>query len=345
MSYKIFKISEVDLQNIIYTHPFQQDGSTVIRMYFKPENTTQKNIPILIEIPELLLCDNYDGGDNIILPLYSLNDDKTNDVVNFFNALDNQIISDLKTNVKKWCPKLKNMSYKAVVNEADDIEIFKNGAIKFRINESEFKTSFYDKQRNVIETSQLNKALTQGNYLKSIIELKAIHVNPNNDIALIFRTHQIKVIPPNYEKINLNSYSFYDSDNDDNKEYSASKAKKIIKNTLLKNKKKVAENSDNETETVQQLAKLVSDDEDDDDDTSEEEVEEAEEVDNENEEDDSADDDDDDSDEESDDEEEEEGDDNDLIDDEAMIEYEDDDSDSESSTEDARVKSMFKKRK
>ena len=278
LQHTIFKMQDLKLSNFVYANPFNMKGDTVIRMFY---NQNKQKMPILIELPQIYNNDHYNNTDYIILPIMSNEDDNTMALFKFFDSLDKQIINDLKNNIKKWVPNIKSAMYKEFVSELEDDEsdIYKLGAIKLRIRESEFKTKFWDNDRNNLSDRDLSTHLIRGAYLKIIIELKGIHISKNEDVALIVRTHQIKVLPPLDEIIELNDYSFRDDNNDKPKYTNASKVKPkdVIKNKLLNNnvvKDNLSDDDEDESIDISNINQLInnsSDDEDDDNDDEEEE--------------------------------------------------------------------------
>lgn len=268
-THTIFKMQDLRPSNFVYANPFNMKGDTVVRMFY---NQNKQKLPILIELPQIYNNDQYNNTEHIILPIMSNEDDHTLALAKFFTDLDRQIINDLKNNIKKWVPNIKSAMYKEFVSELEDdeSEIYKLGAIKLRIRESEFKTKFYDNDRNNLSVDQLSSYLIRGVYLKIIIELKGIHIAKNEDVSLIVRTHQVKVLPPLDEVIELNDYSFKDDYNDKPRFTNASKikSKDIIKNKLNNNvvKDKDSDSDDeDETDAIGGIDQLVKSDDDDDD--------------------------------------------------------------------------------
>lgn len=137
MSYKIFRIEELDLSNFFYQSPrkltIDNRETIFIPLIYKKDNV----YPILFQLPSIKINDSY-KNDTLLIPINTTNPNKTLALKTILNNLDEKLINDFKVNGKKWCKEvlnnLKNIEYKALVNEIDDDEsIYSNGVLNLQL--------------------------------------------------------------------------------------------------------------------------------------------------------------------------------------------------------------------
>ncbi len=226
MSYKIFKTDEINFNNFIYQSPkkINDNGKNCIYIpiVYKENDTI---LPILFQLPSIKLNDSYKKG-NLLLPINTINTKKTASLKKFLDNIDEKIIHDFKLHGKKWCKEiidnLKNIEYKALVNDIDDDDsIYSNGVLSIQINNnsscfSNSNIKIYNENKNLLNNNNYDNVLIKGNIIQCILELKGLVIvindNNTNEIFPYIKTHQIRYIEEKLLDINLDDYSFLESE-------------------------------------------------------------------------------------------------------------------------------------
>ncbi len=248
MTIKIFKIDELEFNNINFLKPNKNKHDIIIPLYYKIKQTNNFNkpdkMPLLVQIPSLYLNDSY-SNNTLMLPLVGKNENSTEDICNFFNGLDTYIMKNLKKillDIKRDNEysniNFNNISYKSIVNEIEDNDddIYKNGLIRYKINTSNMtNTKIYDDKKMLISEQNYITKLKKGTYVKSIIEINSL-VLRDNVIHVYIKPHQLRISTEKMQSVRLEDYSFIDSDCEENND------SEIILNTqtdYLENKNNV----------------------------------------------------------------------------------------------------------
>jgi hypothetical protein len=233
---KIFKISEINFNNLHYTcvNVNCEKNIKIINVLY---NYNNKKIPFLVEIDDLYMMDDIITVKNndiqyyeLILPLAGRTSTSTNQIKHFFEMLDNKIIEDAKQHKVLW--KLDNgIKYKKIIkgiefdnsnnifvkNNIQDNFVYGNNLVKFKLVDTpNFHTTIFDKNRDIVNVNDYNNKVTGGQYIRSIIEVVAIWAK-EDVFGLYIRPHQFKISTGSPPVINLQTYSF--SDNNDNENY------------------------------------------------------------------------------------------------------------------------------
>lgn len=214
----IFKLEDISMSNIKFSRPIKIKKDIVVPILYN----NQSSVPFLVQVPSLYLNNSYNGNNVIILPLIGRTEQTTIDVVNFFSELDRTIISNIKNILygikreNRYMMDFSNISYKSIINEieGDDNEIYKNGLIKYKIYGSgDFTSKIYDENKGYIYPNDYENKLIKGIYIKSIIEINSL-VLRDNVIHVYIKPHQLRITEEKFQSINLESYSFIDSDDE-----------------------------------------------------------------------------------------------------------------------------------
>jgi hypothetical protein len=280
--YKIFSIEELNLEKINYLGAKKIETSEskyiFIPMVYKDSNT----LPLLFQLPSIKLNDTY-KKDNLLLPINTLRGTRTNLLKNFLNNLDEKIINDFKTQGKKWCKEmvssLKNIEYKALVNDIDDDEpVYDNGVISLSledINKSLFNKNtessikIYNEKKELINNKKYEDILQKGNIIQCIIELKGLIITiseNNNEICPYIKTHQIRYIEEKLFDVNLEDYSFLESEMEPQQIHQSKQVQQVIqpvKSMLQKLEESIVEYDDESSEDNEELNLDESSDSDD----------------------------------------------------------------------------------
>ena len=124
MAYKIFNIDEIDF-NFTYDGPYDiiRDGRKRKKIYIR-----NKDAPLLLQLPSLLLNDDYiDGSGGVILPLMTKGNTQNEELKTFLTTLDKKVLETIKINLKKWNLQFTKPSYRAlvrVIENNDDFEFY-----------------------------------------------------------------------------------------------------------------------------------------------------------------------------------------------------------------------------
>jgi hypothetical protein len=303
MSHKIFKVDEMDLNNINYFSPKKILANNK-NFLFIPM-VYNENMPILIQLPSIKLNDSY-KKDVLILPIKTTNINKTLLIKTFFNNLDNKILTDFKAHGKKWCKEipqiLKNIDYRAVINEIDDEEdVYDNGILSLQledINNTLFGKNLnsynndikvYNEKKELILNTDYESVLQKGNFVQCIIEFRGLIITQNensSEIIPYIKVHQIRYSEEKIVHVNLDSYSFLESEVEPRINKQTVNKMNVINEENNSEDNNVEEQSEH-VETTEEIEKIMgeddtSDEEDDgemqdsDDDSDEESEEETE---------------------------------------------------------------------
>jgi hypothetical protein len=280
MSYKIFNIEDIQLDNFIYQSPKKinmPDKKCIFIPLVYKEN--EKILPILFQLPSIKLNDSY-KKDSLLVPLNAIKPNKTEILIKLLNDIDEKIIQDFKNHGKKWCKEmaenLKNIEYKALVNDIDDNDlVYDNGVLNLQLNDInnylfnkniDFNIKIFNEKKEQIN-EPLEDVLIKGNIIQCIIELKGLIILLNHDSNEIFpliKTHQIRYFEEKVLDINLDNYSFLDSEVE---------PKKIVSNPVASmNKIKEASEEIDELDELDDSSDEYSDSSDEDSESSDDEI-------------------------------------------------------------------------
>jgi hypothetical protein len=201
-----YRLSNINLSNIVYTNIKQTDKKKVILIKYQDKHKLRNLVfqtPTLLNInePKLFLKDNTGYGE-IEVALYNTDNNKINKLLIFFNELSNKIINDSKEN-SEWFNNDLPLHFQKIVRKSDT---FKNGLIKLKLlRNSNFETIIQKTNKQKIKMESLN-----GNTLiKMLLEVYAIWINTNNDFGVFLRPILVSCNKDNY------NYKFIpDSDED-----------------------------------------------------------------------------------------------------------------------------------
>jgi len=243
MSFKIFRLEELNLDNFFFQSPrkvelLQSKNAILIPMIYKDEEA-RKILPILFQLPSIKLNDSYRHDDVLLVPINPINNNKTDIMKSVLNNIDNKLINDFKLNGKKWCKEviqnLKNIEYKAIVNEIDDDDvIYENGVLSLSLLTNN-NLKIYNEKKELIDKEDYGKVLIKGTIIQSIIELKGLMITLNdedNEIFPLLKVHQIRYIEEKMLEVNLDNYSILDSDIEVVKQYTNTAKKNQMDLTL-----------------------------------------------------------------------------------------------------------------
>ena len=195
-----YSIDEIDFNNIIFT---QINNNKLILIKYN-DNYKIKNF--VFQIPTLV-NNHININNKFEINLECYNSNKINKLLNFFNNLDNKIISESKNNIN-WFNHLvdkTNIKYQRIINDTENCT---NGCINFNlINNKDFKTKI------LLNDYEYNKILPENGSCKIILECYGLYIS-DLEFKLILRPIILSFkLFYNYQILND---SDNDTDNDDN---------------------------------------------------------------------------------------------------------------------------------
>ncbi len=232
MSFKIFRIEELNNRNFFYQSSkkinFNNKKVVFVPIIYKYSDA---NLPILFQVPSIKLNDSY-KKDSLLLPINTVNPNKTLALKNFLNDLDEKLMQDFRLNGKIWCKEilqnLKNIEYKALVNVIEDNEsVYDNGVLNLQlqdINTTLFNKSnnhsvkVFNEKKELVSEQNYRDILQKGNIVQCILELKGLVItysddpNESNEIFPYIKTHQIRSYEEQLLDVTLENYSFLDTE-------------------------------------------------------------------------------------------------------------------------------------
>jgi len=175
--YRIYKLDEINLDNIVYTKPhitkIKQNTNYIDIFYNDPELGI---VPFILELPKLNIID-YISEVGLIL---ELDDNKS-----FFDKLDDKFINYFKENMNmlELC---NNIKYKTIVKKDKYDNDKYNGIIKLTLLDnknliSTIKTTIFDKNKHIILSDNYKKYLKNGKSVRSMIEISTLWIK--NDLC------------------------------------------------------------------------------------------------------------------------------------------------------------------
>ena len=209
MSFKIFRLDELNLDNFLFQSPrkvelLNSKNAILIPMIYKYEEE-KKILPILFQLPSVKLNDSY-KNDMLLIPINPINSNKTAVMKSVLENVDNKLINDFRLNGKKWCKEvianLKNIEYKAIVNEIDDDDVvYENGVLNLQLLNNTYTMNksikIYNEKKELVEQEDYDKVLIKGTIIQCIVELKGLMITLNdedNEIFPLIKIHQIRFI-------------------------------------------------------------------------------------------------------------------------------------------------------
>lgn len=225
---KIFKLEEVEFKDIYFTNPqIINDNEIFVPIQYKNqiEKPKLRGVPLMIQLPSLLLNDDYDNKGELLTLIIGKNEKKTELVNTFLNKLDKftcnkleELIRQLKKTFRNILQGVKKISYTPIIDSKKKSENndYENEFIRMKILK-ETCTKVYDENKTLIEPDNYMSRLVKGVYIKSILEIAGLYIKKSN-VKLITNVHQICIEDDRPIKVILDEYSFIDSEKDSEKD-------------------------------------------------------------------------------------------------------------------------------
>lgn len=173
---KPYRISEIDLDKILYTEVKEGKNKKVI--YLKYDNESNDHLSFqTTSLYNLESLKEKKGFYELDIPLFGENLQKVNQLKNFLKELDKKIIDDARKNSKKWFKGMKNITYKSVIRSSNNkSKEFENGVLRIKITEKNNNSPI------LIDGTGKNINITdikENSNIKMILECYAIWITDN----------------------------------------------------------------------------------------------------------------------------------------------------------------------
>jgi hypothetical protein len=208
----IYKIPNIDLDNLIFTEHKQKNNLKIISIEYN-DKSKNKTVPFIIQTSEIYCASSIEkiNNDNVLyqldLPLYCKSTRKTEELNNFFVNLNKK----LKNYANSYNSKLK---YKSLIRGSrtgnNKIDKYESLRLKFLDNDK-YKTYVFDENKNTVDPYKVLKANTC--YVRALVEITALWISGGN-IGIITRLHQLGISKNNEYISTTDTYAFIESEED-----------------------------------------------------------------------------------------------------------------------------------
>lgn len=241
------KISNINLDNVIYTSVKKNKKKKIIYLKYKDKNNKISNF--VFQTPTLLNINKPEFNNNyydIDIPIKCKKSNKESLLINFFNNLDKKILYDASNYSSSWFEDINtdNILYQKIIRSPTN-EIYKNGIINLKIlYTNKFNTILKNEER-IIKIHEIN----DNSWVKMILECYAIIISENG-FSLFLRP-----IIMYFKDIKLDNYNYKfieeseESENSDNEIDELESNDIFIKNGDDKNINKVINYSETSSES------------------------------------------------------------------------------------------------
>lgn len=202
-----FKISDINLENLVYKEVKSNSKKTVVFLKYKKKNSLKN---LVIQSPTFLNINNPVKNKNywdLDVPLHGKKTDKVNNFVRFLKNLDDKIVYDARINSSKWFENFETdeINYQQIIRTAED-KRFTNGMIRLKIlKNNDFQTMLQINNKESIDVNNI----PQNSWIKMIIEIQAIWINKNG-FGLFLKPILISFTP-----IEIKRYKFIEDSEDE----------------------------------------------------------------------------------------------------------------------------------
>ena len=174
---KPYRISEVDLNNIVYSQVKDGKNKKVVYIKYNNNNTQTR---LTFQTTSLINSEDVqkkNGFYELDVPLHGKSNSKVNKLIEFLRDIDKKIINDARRNSNKWFNGTKNITYKSIIRSSyNKKSIYKNGVLRIKISDNmNTKPIILNNENNNIEISDI----TSNHYIKMILECYAIWITEN----------------------------------------------------------------------------------------------------------------------------------------------------------------------
>jgi hypothetical protein len=214
MHVRIHKYDNLNFGNIVFGKVSKLENVLTIPLFYNDEKERRK-CPLLVQLPFLLLDNDYDQKKNrLVLKLSCKTEEESGKITDFLKLLDQKALDIIKQKKKELeLKKNVKLSYYSLIEDENKLKI--------KLPEDLSTIGVFDNDKCRVSNSQYNKVLVDSAYVKIITELHSIQVNTENpekfEISLFIKPHQLKVDPPQLDVV-LSEYSFIDESDQEEKQ-------------------------------------------------------------------------------------------------------------------------------
>lgn len=196
-----FLFEDIILNNICFTKIKETKKKKIIYLKYKNKSKLDN---LVIQTPTLWSIKKpIKIGDNIYdleIPLIGKRESRVNSFIDFLTNLDKFIINSAQNNASSWFNSSNEAVYLNSIRESNEYSV-KNGFIKLKIIKSiDFKTILKKDNKFKLKI----KDISSNNWVKSIIQIFAIWIKPNNQFGIYFKPIIISFKEPIKQEINYN---------------------------------------------------------------------------------------------------------------------------------------------
>jgi hypothetical protein len=242
-----FKISDIDLDNIVYTKSkfSKSKNKKIVYIGYQDKKEIKK---LVFQTPTLLSPNSIIDNNNILeilIPLIGNNNNKTNELKTFLNKLDEKIMYDASVNSSNWfsCSKnKKSIKYKNILRESNNEKY--DFEIKLKIiKKNNFQTTIFF-NNNKVSPNEINKNL----WVKLLIELYAVNIY-SGGFSLYLRP-----VIMSFKKVEINDYNyqFIKSDSEKSSDSDISSTSECVKEDVNKEDNDVIDD-DSESDKINNI--------------------------------------------------------------------------------------------
>ena len=207
-----FLFEDIIFDKICFTKIKETKKRKIIYLKYK-NNSKLDNL--VIQTPTLWSMKNpVEIGKNIYdleVPLIGKRESRVNSFINFLNKLDKFIINSAQNNASSWFNNSSEAVYVNSIRESNEHSV-KNGFIKLKIIKSiDFKTVLKKDNKFKLKINDIKV----NNWVKSIIQIFAIWIKPNNQFGIYFKPLIISFKEPINHELNYNFKNETEEDEDE----------------------------------------------------------------------------------------------------------------------------------
>ena len=208
----IVRPNEVDFDKFVYDEPIvseddKSDKYIVVKIWydFSDRRKTESPETLFIKNPSMPLLET--SRNELVFGLES-----SDQLAHFYEQCDQYSINHLKTSGLLRQYKLKDLTYKTIVNETDGPLNY----LRFTMTNGKQSTHVYTMDKKIVSHEQQNKLLVKDAHVMSIVEPDAIVIDlQNKTIFTNIVTRQVLITKQKQtkpHKVVLTEFSFVDSD-------------------------------------------------------------------------------------------------------------------------------------
>ncbi len=205
-----FKISNIDLNKIVYPKNRSNDNKKIILMKYNEKGKLKNFVfqtPTLLNINKAQM---FKGYYEIELALVGKEKDKVKKFINFLNELEMKVKSDAQFNASNWfniTDENQTINFQKIIRESED---FPTGTIKIKI----IKNNDFETMLQLNNSKRIGvDAIPEDSWSKMILECYAVWINSNNDFGIFLRPVLVSFTPKEKEVYN---YKFLEDSDDEN---------------------------------------------------------------------------------------------------------------------------------